>query len=289
MLKRRIIAVLTVKDDIVVQSIGFQKYLPIGKPEIAVEFLNKWGIDEIAYNDISATAKGKKPNFELIKKVAKKCFVPLAVGGGISSLDDVKKLTQSGADKVIVNNLLLQNPNAVKSIAENFGSQCLIASLDIKKEGQTYKPYHYLTRMYLPYTLQEWIRKIQDMGAGELLVNSIDKDGSYQGFEIEAFKIIQNLTSIPIIALGGAKNARSFIELFEKTQVDAGAAGNFFHFTEHSVNICKAQINRVHPWVRLETNANYQNNPIDSNGRLLKKDDDILEHLLFVKIEKEII
>lgn len=289
MLKRRIIAVLTVKDDIVVQSIGFQKYLPIGKPEIAVEFLNKWGIDEIAYNDISATSKGKKPNFELIKKVAKKCFVPLAVGGGISSLDDVRKLTQSGADKVIVNNLLLQNPSAVKSIAENFGNQCLIASLDIKKEGQTYKPYHYLTRRYLPYTLQEWIRKIEDMGAGELLVNSIDKDGSYQGFEIEAFKIIQNLTSIPVIALGGAKNAQSFIELFEKTQVDAGAAGNFFHFTEHSVNICKAQINRVQPWVRLETDTNYQENPIDTNGRLLKKEDEILENLLFVKIEKEII
>lgn len=204
-------------------------------------------------------------------------------------MDDVRKLTQSGADKVIVNNLLLQNPSAVKSIAENFGNQCLIASLDIKKEGQTYKPYHYLTRRYLPYTLQEWIRKIEDMGAGELLVNSIDKDGSYQGFEIEAFKIIQNLTSIPVIALGGAKNAQSFIELFEKTQVDAGAAGNFFHFTEHSVNICKAQINRVQPWVRLETDTNYQENPIDTNGRLLKKEDEILENLLFVKIEKEII
>lgn len=289
MLKRRVIAVLTVKDDIVVQSIGFRKYLPIGKPEIAVEFLNKWGIDEIAYNDISATSKGKRPNFELIKKVAKKCFVPLAVGGGISSLDDVRKLTQSGADKVIVNNLLLQNPSAVKSIAENFGNQCLIASLDIKKDVHTYKPYHYLTRKYLPYTLQEWIRKIEDMGAGELLVNSIDKDGSYQGFEIEALKVIQQLTSIPIIALGGAKNAQSFIELFEKTQVDAGAAGNFFHFTEHSVNICKAQINRVQPWVRMETDANYRENPIDTNGRLLKKEDDILEHLLFVKIEKEII
>lgn len=289
MLKRRIIAVLTVKDDIVVQSIGFQKYLPIGKPEIAVEFLNKWGIDEIAYNDISATSKGKKPNSELIKKVAKKCFVPLAVGGGISSLEDVRKLTQSGADKVIVNNLLLQNPDVVKSIVENFGSQCLIASLDIKKDIDTYKPYHYLTQKYLPYTLQEWISQIETLGAGELLINSVDRDGSYQGFDIEALKVIQNLTSIPIIALGGAKNAQSFVELFEKTKVDAGAAGNFFHFTEHSVNICKAQINRVQDWVRLETNANYQDNSIDANGRLLKKEDDILEHLLFVKIEKEFI
>ncbi len=289
MLKRRVIAVLTVKDDIVVQSIGFQKYLPIGKPEIAVEFLNKWGIDEIAYNDISATAKGKKPNFELVKKVAKKCFVPLAVGGGISSLEDVRKLTQSGADKVIVNNLLLQNPNIVKSISENFGNQCLIASVDIKKEGEIYKPYHYLTQKYLPYTLQEWISRIETMGAGELLINSVDRDGSYQGFNIEVLKAIQNFASIPIIALGGAKNAQSFIELFEQTQVDAGAAGNFFHFTEHSVNICKAQINRTQTWVRLETNANYQDNPIDANGRLLKKEDDILEHLLFVKIEKEII
>lgn len=289
MLKRRIIAVLTVKDDIVVQSIGFQKYLPIGRPEIAVEFLNQWGIDEIAYNDISASRNHKKPNFELIKKTAKKCFVPLSVGGGITSLDDVRKLTQSGADKVIVNNLLYQNPDEVRRIAENFGSQCIIASVDVKKENNQYRPYHYLSKSYLPFSLQEWINKVENLKVGEILVTSVDRDGSYRGFDIELLQNVEKYTSLPIIAVGGAKNAQSFIELFSQTKVDAGAAGNFFHFTEHSVNICKSQINKVHPWVRLETHAHYQENPIDESGRLLKKEDSVLENLLFEKIEKEII
>ncbi len=294
MLKKRIIAVLTIKDDIVVQSIGFNKYWPIGKPEIAVEFLNQWGIDEIAFNDISATLQGKKTNIELLKRVSKKCFVPLSVGGGIKTLEDAHNIIQNGGDKLIVNNLLLTSPKTVIEVAKEFGNQCVIGSIDIKIDTQNhnqvkYRPYNYLDKTFLDIDLIDWAKKVVDLGVGELLINSVDKDGSYQGFEIEPLQQLEKAINIPIIALGGAKNAQNFIELFQKTNIDAAAAGNFFHFTEHSVNIAKMQINQAKNCVRLETHANYQENNLDKNGRLNKKEDSILEHLLFVKIEKEII
>ena len=289
MLKKRVIAVLTIKNNIVVQSIGFNKYLPVGKPEIAVEFLNNWGIDEIAFNDISATSQKQKPNFNLVSKVSKKCFVPLSVGGGITSAEDVRLLTKSGADKVIVNQLLLTAPSTVKEMCRQFGNQCIIGSVDIKKEGNNFRPYNYLTKEFIKDDIFEWLKKTEDLGVGELLLNFVDRDGAYSGFEVDLLNQIEKEIGIPIIALGGAKNAQSFIDLFEKTNVDAAAAGNFFHFTEHSVNTTKSQINKNKPEVRAEVHADYNGNPFDNNGRLLKKTDEALENMLFIKIEKEII
>ena len=290
MLKKRIIATLVIKDGIVVQSVGFNKYLPIGKPEIAIEFLNQWGIDEITLIDISATLENRGPDINLIKKVSEKCFVPLTVGGGIKTVEDVRNLTQSGADKVLINSVLFSNSQVVPEMTASFGNQCIIASIDFKKNALGENcVYNYLDKVITDIDPLSFALEVENLGVGELLINSVDKDGSYLGFDIDQINKISNKLTIPIIALGGAKNATSFVELFTRTNIDSGAAGNFFHFTEHSVITTKAQLMKMKGEIRLETFTDYNENVFDLNGRILKKSDSDLEQMLFVKIEKEVI
>ncbi|MEY5049350.1 MAG: hypothetical protein RLZZ175_2709 [Bacteroidota bacterium] len=289
MLKKRIIATLVIKNGIVVQSIGFKKYLPVGKPDIAVEFLNDWGIDEIAIIDIDATKKGLKPDYKLIEKVSKKCFVPLSVGGGIQTLDDVRALTQSGADKVIINNLCFKSPDKITEFALAFGNQCIIASVDLKREQNEIKIFDYTLNKTIDYNVIDYLKNLEHYGAGEILLNFVDRDGLYKGFDIDVINQLTNQVSIPIIVQGGAKNVNSFIDLFEKTSIEAAAAANFFHFSEHSVTFTKSILSNKLSSIRTETNFGYSDFKTDSNLRILKKDDDVLEKMLYVKIEPEII
>ena len=292
MLKRRIIAALILKDGLVVQSIGFKKYLPIGKPAIAVEFLNYWGIDEIAVIDISATQNNREPNYKLIEEISNKCYVPLSVGGGINKTDHVKKLLNAGADKIIVNHSFLKNPNLVAEIAQIYGSQCVIVSIDIlKTQNGCYRVYDYTQKNIIETSFLKLIKQAEYLQAGEILVNAVHKDGKYTGFDIELMQQIEAVSNIPLIAVGGAKNAYDFVKIFTETGVSAAAAANFFHFVEHSVNITKSIVNKEKKnyEIRLETYANYKENIFDQDLRLAKKPDEVLENLLFVKIEKEVI
>ncbi|MES2284299.1 MAG: imidazole glycerol phosphate synthase cyclase subunit [Bacteroidota bacterium] len=288
MLKKRIVANLVVKDGIVVQSKNFKNYLPIGKPEIAVEFLNQWGIDEIILTDISASFNSTLPDFEMLKKVAKKCFVPLTVGGGINHVNHIKKLMNSGADKISLNQSAINNPKLITEAAKVFGDQCIVISIDAIIENNHFKVFDYINKKALNISPAKFAKEVQDLGAGEILINSVDRDGSYLGFDIELINSICDAVTIPVICCGGAKNANDFIEVLKKTNASAASASNFFHFTEHSVNITKANIlKKIN--VRLETFADYSNNEFDLDFRLNKKSDDILEKMLFIKIEAEII
>jgi cyclase len=292
MLKKRIIASLLLKDGLVVQSIDFHKYLPIGKPAIAVEFLNRWGIDEIAVIDITATKNNREPNYKLIEELSTKCYVPLAVGGGITKTEQIQKLLNAGADKIIINHSFLTNPNLVTEASQVYGNQCVIVSVDIlKMPDGSYKVYDYSTKQIIDTPFLEVVKRAEDLQAGEILINAVHKDGSYTGYDIELMQQIGVLSNIPIIAMGGAKNAYDFTKIFAETTVSAAAAGNFFHFTEHSVNTTKAIVHRekTNYEIRLDTHANYAENVFDENLRLAKKADEVLENLLFIKIEKEII
>jgi imidazole glycerol-phosphate synthase subunit HisF len=288
MLKRRIAANVIVKDGIVIQSINFRKYLPIGKPSITIEFLNLWGIDEIILLDISAGRQRKSPDFEMVRRAAKKCFVPLTVGGGIRSIEDIRELVHSGADKVSLNQAALHQPGLISEGAHVFGNQCMVVSIDAVKINNEYKVYDYLQKKPIDLSPSAMARKVIDLGAGEILINSVDRDGSYAGYDLELIKSVCDVSSVPVICCGGAKNARDFVSAFKNTDVSAASAGNFFHFTEHSVNTSKAkvipQIN-----IRLETAANYVDSRFDEESRLLKKADADLEAMLYVRIEKEII
>jgi cyclase len=288
MLKRRIAANLVVKDGIVVQSINFRKYLPLGKPAIAIEFLNQWGIDEIILTDISATKNKSEPNYQLVKQASTKCFVPLTVGGGITNIDQIKELMHCGADKISLNQSAIHNSSLITNAAKIFGDQCVVVSIDTMIEETSFKVFDYIRHKTINVPPAEFAKRAEDLGAGEILINSVDRDGSYLGYDLELINSICNVVKVPVICCGGAKNAKDFIEVFSKTRVSAASAANFYHFTEHSVNSTKANINKQIP-VRLETFANYQDGTFDNSLRLQKKEDRVLEEMLFIQIEKEVI
>ncbi|MGC8451578.1 MAG: imidazole glycerol phosphate synthase subunit HisF [Cylindrospermopsis raciborskii] len=288
MLKKRIVAVLVVKEDIVVQSIGFHRYLPVGKPTIAVEFLNQWGIDEIILLDISASRRGRDPNFALVKSLARYCRVPLTVGGGLTSLDQIHELMHSGADKVVFNQTALHRPDLLTRAAQVFGSQCIVASIDARWAGSGYGVYDYLTGQTLGLSPFDHAGRLQTIGAGEILLNSVDHDGMKSGFDLDLINQTAAAVTVPLIVCGGAGVPAHFLDVLEQTSASAIAAANFFHFFEHSVTITKALTSQHHA-IRHETLASYQDNDLDAMGRLLKKPDGILESLLYLKIAKEII
>jgi cyclase len=196
---------------------------------------------------------------------------------------------QCGADKVSLNRALFENENLIQEIAVAYGDQCAVVSIDAGKTDKGYRVYNYMQGTYMDISPADAARKAVDLGAGEILINSVDRDGTYQGYDTGLIDSICKSVSVPVLGAGGAKGAGDMLELFRNTGVSAACAGNFFHFTEHSVNISKRRLLNEGVDLRLETHADYGDNKTDENGRLLKKDDDILEHLLYIRIEKEII
>jgi cyclase len=289
-LKKRLIATLTVYNDIVVQSIGFKKYLPVGKPAIAVDFLNQWGIDEIVIIDISATFNNREPNYDMYKRLSAKCYVPLTIGGGICSIDHVRKLLLSGADKVSINRAALLRPSLITEAANIFGNQCIVVSVDaLPGQDGDFFVYDYFNSNITSTKVVNWVQEVEARGAGEIFINAVHKDGFYSDYDITLNTEISNAVNIPVIACGGAGKPMHFKNLFQNTGVHAAAAGNYFHFSEHSVITTKAFLKANGISVRLDTFAHYQDAVINERNRLEKKDDSFLEHLLYEKIEKEII
>lgn len=288
MLKRRVVATLVVKGGIVVQSIGFGRYLPVGKPAIAVEFLNQWGIDEIVLLDIDATRDGRAPDFAMVRSASARCHVPLTVGGGITSVEHVAELMHCGADKVAFNQAAIFRSDLLGETARVFGDQCVVASIDALRTEAGHRVYDYCRRRALDDEPAQLAGRLQQIGVGEIFINSVDRDGSYRGFDLELIGNVCSAVTVPVICCGGAGTARHFVEVFQATAASAAAAANFFHFSEHSVTTVKAQITRELP-VRHETHADYLGSQFDAAGRLLKKDDEELERMLFLRIEKEVI
>ena len=288
MLKKRIVAIVLIRNGLVVQSLGFHRYLPVGRPEIAVEFLNDWGVDEIILLDITATRNGSGPNIGLIKEVAKHCVVPLTVGGGLHNLEQVRNLVRSGADKVSFNQSAMYDSDLLSMTASMFGSQCVVASIDAVRIQDSYMVYDYLKQQVSNETPAAMANKLSNLGVGEVLINSVDRDGSKLGYDLELVKSICQVVTVPIICSGGAGKPEHFLEVFEKTNVHSVAAANFFHFTEHSVTKTKAVLRKTNA-VRNDPVFNYNESKFDSAGRLKKKPDKILERMLFERIEKEVI
>lgn len=288
MLKKRIVATLVVKNGIVVQSRNFKRYMPVGKPEIAVEFLDDWGVDEIILLDISATRDGRVPDYAMVRTVSARCHVPLTVGGGITSIEHILELMHCGADKISFNQVALNQPALIKDAAKLFGDQCIVVSIDALHVDGNYRVYDYLHRKVHTAPVDELARQMQDRGAGEILINSVDRDGAQCGFDLDLINAVCSAVTVPVICCGGAGTPHHFTEVLEGTEVSAVSAANFFHFTEHSVTTTKALVSQHIP-VRHETHARYTNTPFNTAGRLLKKDEVVLEELLYHRVEKEII
>lgn len=288
MLKKRIVATVVVRNKIVVQSRNFKRYMPVGKPEIAVEFLDDWGVDEIILLDISASRSGCLPDYGMVRSASARCHVPLTVGGGITSTEQILKLMHCGADKVSFNQVALHHPTLLEEAAKLFGDQCIVVSVDALQVDGNYRVYDYLHRKVLSAPVDEFARQMQDRGAGEILINSVDRDGAQCGFDIDLINAVCSAVTVPVICCGGAGTAQHFVEVLEGTEVSAVAAANLFHFTEHSVTTTKALVSQHMP-IRQETHACYSNNSFNSAGRLLKKDEIVLEELLYHRVEKEVI
>ena len=249
MLKKRIIPVLFIKNSIVVQSISFKTYRPVGCPKIAVDFLIRWGADEIIIVDLDAAYGVNSINFEMIKDIASMIDIPLSYGGGLNNIENTKGVFQAGVDKVIFNQALHENKAMVKEIVHRYGSQAVIGSFDIVYDEDRWKVFNYNTKNFLPFTSIN--KLIDELGVGEVFINSVDRDGSLLGYDISACQSLNKDLRIPLIFCGGCSNAEDMAALFLACpDLSAAAAGNFFHFTELSVHKTKVYISETAP-VRL--------------------------------------
>lgn len=252
MLAKRIIPCLDVRDGKVVKGIKFEGIKDVGDPVECAEEYNRQGADEIVFYDITASYEGRGVFLDVVRETAKKVFVPLTVGGGIKSVDDIRDILRAGADKVSVNSQAVKNPQLIKDGADIFGSQCICVGIDAKKIGD-HKWTVYINggRVDMGIDLIDWVRRIEELGAGEICLNSIDADGTTAGFDIDMLKAVCDNVSIPVIASGGAGKLSDFPEVFEKTGATAALAASLFHYRELTVGEVKAELKRHNIPVRI--------------------------------------
>lgn len=289
MLSKRIIGSLIVKDGIVVQSVGFERYLPVGSPEIAVDFLNQWGIDEIIVLDIGEARLKRAPDFALLARLSKLSFVPLTMGGGVDTVEVMRELVHGGADKFVINQAAVETPQIIKEAARIFGNQCVVVSIDAKKTDTGYEVYIHGGQTPTGKDPVVFAKECAALGAGEILIRNVGKDGSKEGYDLELVRAGARAVDIPVIAAGGCGHPRHILEVFTNGEASAAAVGNFFHFTEHSVTTAKAYLEQAKIPVRLDTYTDYKNFTFDADGRIRKQDDAVLEKLRFEYQPKEVI
>ena len=236
MITKRIIPCLDVRDGRVVKGVNFENIGDVASPVDMAEKYTNAGADELVFYDITASAEGRKLFTEILTETASKVFIPLTVGGGISSIADFDRVLKCGADKVSVNSGAIRNPGIITEAAKLYGDQCVVLSCDIKRVGGEFRVFSRGGRDDTGMEAIEWIKRCVGMGAGEVVVNSIDTDGVKQGFDIELLNLVCKAVSVPVIASGGAGGIDHFIELFRKVpSIDAGLAASIFHFDEVSI------------------------------------------------------
>lgn len=290
MLRKRIIALLAVRDGRVVQSRSFRRYHPVGRPEIAAAYLNRWGIDEIILVDIGAHRRSAPLDRELLARVSRQGFVPLTAGGGIRSLDDMRRLLHAGADKVCLNTAALESPELVERGAALFGRQCLVISLDTRPAGDG--RHEVMTAGGRRRAAADAIACAVEMerrGAGEILLHSVDRDGGGRGFDLQLVRRVCEAVSIPVVACGGAGHPEHFLTCLRATESSGVAAGNFFHHTEHSVLTLKAYLSAQGVDVRMPGASDYRENGFFPDGRIAKPPESRLDDLRFVRFVEETI
>lgn len=239
MLTRRIIPCLDVKDGKVVKGIKFQNLRDVGyPPELAKEYENQ-GADEVTFLDISATLEARQTMLRIVSETAEKLFVPLTVGGGIRTKQDMREALNAGADKVSVNSAAVSNPNMVMECAEDFGRQCVVVAIDAKKVGDHWEVFTHGGTKSAGIDAVEWAMKVEDLGAGEILLTSMDADGVKTGYDIPLTEAIADAVNIPVIASGGCGAVEHIYDVFTQTNAAAALAASIFHYNEHTVGEVK--------------------------------------------------
>ncbi|MBR3835672.1 MAG: imidazole glycerol phosphate synthase subunit HisF [Clostridia bacterium] len=252
MITKRIIPCLDVKDGRVVKGVNFLGLADVSSPIKLAEFYSSCGADELVFYDITASAEGRKLFTDILTEVASKIFIPLTVGGGINTVDDFDRVLKCGADKVSVNSGAIRNPDLVREAALKYGDQCVVLSADIKRVDGEFRVFAKGGREDTGMEAISWIKKCVGMGAGEIVVNSIDTDGVKQGFDLEMLEAVCDAVNVPVIASGGAGGIDDFTKLFKALpKVDAGLAASIFHFGEVQIKDLKQNLRNNGIVVRL--------------------------------------
>ena len=241
---KRIIPCLDVKDGKTVKGVNLENLRYAGD---CIELAKKYsdsGADELVFLDITATNEKRKTVVELVHRVGKNVFIPFTVGGGISDIEDIKCILKAGADKVSINSAAVKNPDLIKDCANYFGSQCITVAIDAKRTEGDYYVFINAGKINSGLKLIDWAKQVELNGAGEILLTSMDFDGTQKGFDIDMLNIVSNSVNIPVIASGGAgADAGHFIDVFNKTNVDAALAASIFHFDTLPVDKLKSELN----------------------------------------------
>ncbi len=233
MITKRIIPCLDVKNGRVVKGTNFKNLNDVSSPVELARYYSECGADELVFYDITASYEGRQLFTDILKEVASQIFIPLTVGGGINTVEDFDRVLKCGADKVSVNSGAIKNPELISQAARLYGNQCVVLSADIKRVDGQFRIFAKGGREDTGIEAIGWIKKCVEMGAGEVVVNSIDTDGVKKGFDIEMLKAVREAVNVPVIASGGAGSAEDFVTLFKEIpDMDAGLAASIFHFSE---------------------------------------------------------
>ncbi len=252
MLAKRIIPCLDIKDGKTVKGVNFENLRYAGDPVVLAKRYSDEGADELVFLDITATNEKRKTTVEMVKKVAQQVFIPFTVGGGINSIEDMKILLLAGADKVAINSAAVKTPDLINKSSNYFGSQCIVVAVDAKRVDGDFYVFINAGKVNTGIKLSKWIKEIQERGAGEILLTSMDADGTQNGFDIEMTKLASEHSCIPVIASGGAgPEPKHFIEIFKKGYADAALAASIFHFNTLSIPNLKEELKRQGIEVRI--------------------------------------
>lgn len=252
MITKRIIPCLDVRDGRVVKGVNFEGLSDVSSPVELASYYSSAGADELVFYDITASAEGRALFTGILRKVAETIFIPLTVGGGINTVDDFDRVLKCGADKVSVNSGAIKNPEVIREAARRYGDQCVVLSADIKRVDGQFRVFARGGRDDTGMEAISWIKKCVGMGAGEVVVNSIDTDGVKGGFDIEMLQAVCDAVNVPVIASGGAGSSDDFVDLFKKIpDIDAGLAASIFHFGEATIEELKQKLKDNNIPVRL--------------------------------------
>ena len=237
----RIIARLDIKNSNLIKSINFEGLKVLGNPNKFAKKYYEEGADELIFMDLVASLYNRNSLHEIIKKASENIFIPFTVGGGIRTIDDALKIFDSGADKIAVNTAAVKNPKLINNLAKRFGSQAIVASIEAKKQNNMWEVYIESGREHTGVNVENWVKKVSDLGAGEILITSVDREGTNKGFDTELLKLITSKTNLPVIASGGFGKLKDIKEALIESKVDAIAIADAIHYNKFNIRDIRSE------------------------------------------------
>ena len=252
MLKTRLIPCLDVKNGRVVKGVNFLDLKDAGDPVEQAKFYDDSGADELCFLDITASHENRGTILGVVERTAEQCFIPLTVGGGIRTLEDIRRLLKAGADKISINTAAVKNPKLVESAAKKFGSQCVVVALDARRTNESYEIFTHGGRTQTGIDALDWAKRMESLGAGELLLTSMDRDGTQKGFDLELTQMIADAVKIPLIASGGVGKLQHLVDGVKVGHASAVLAASIFHFGAYSIGEAKSYMESKGIAIRLK-------------------------------------